>query len=441
MSANMKIEKIRKRDGSTVSFELTKIANAVAKAFRESGEGSDAEAEKVAQRVHEKAIAMCIQAGSAEPGSKLALKCIDGNPAVEEIQDQVEAALMELDYFETAKAYIIYRAERKRLRERDIFRKRVALKPYEYPELAAYVEAVRHSYWIHTEFNFTGDINDFKVNITDAERSAIKKTMLAIAQIEVAVKSFWGNLYQKLPKPEIGAVGDTFAESEVRHMDAYAHLLDILGLNEEFKTLNDVPEMQQRIAYLDKVLVLSKANENREYSYSIMLFSLFIEHVSLFSQFLIMMSFNKHKNLFKGMSNAVEATSKEEQIHGMFGTDLINIIKEEHPEWFDDSHREMVRTMCIEAYQAESAIVDWIFAEGELDFMSKAEVQEFIKSRLNKALQGIGMEPVFTTDEALLDKTEWFDDEVIATKHVDFFDKRSINYNKRQQSVTSDDLF
>ena len=44
------------------------------------------------------------------------------------------------------------------------------------------------------------------------------------------------------------------------------------------------------------------------YTKSVLLFSLFIEHVSLFSQFLIMMSFNKDKNLFKGISNVVEST-------------------------------------------------------------------------------------------------------------------------------------
>ncbi len=437
----MEIKSIRKRDGSVQSFTPDKITEAVLKALRETDEGVEADAQKIADRVCEKIVAMCVQAGTAEPDSELAKKCIDGSPAVEEIQDLVEAALMELDYFETAKAYIIYRAKRKRLRERDLFSRRTNLKPYEYPELAEYVDAVRHSYWIHTEFNFTSDINDFKVNVNDAERDAIKKTMLAIAQIEVSVKTFWGNLYSKMPKPEIGAVGFTFAESEVRHMDAYSHLLEILGLNDEFKELPNVPVIKQRVEYLDKVIQLSKTNENRQYTESVLLFSLFIEHVSLFSQFLIMMSFNKHKNLFKGISNAVEATSKEEQIHGLFGTELINIIKKEHPEWFDDSHREMVRTMCIEAYQAESAMVDWIFEEGELEFMPKAEVKEFIKSRLNKALKGIGMEQVFTEDEALVEKTDWFDDEVIATKHVDFFQKRSINYNKRQTSVTSADLF
>lgn len=437
----MDITQIRKRDGSVADFSVEKIESAVLKAFKETKEGGQSEASAVAKLVNDKIVAMCVAAATAEPGDIHYGKCVDGYPAVEEIQDLVEAGLMELGFFETAKAYIIYRAERKRLRKRDIFQKRTTLKPYEYPELAEYVSAVRHSYWIHTEFSFTSDINDFKVNVNPAEREAIKKTMLAIAQIEVAVKTFWGSLYSKMPKPEIGAVGFTFAESEVRHMDAYSHLLEILGLNDAFAELNKVPVIKQRVEYLEKVVSLAKATENREYMQAVMLFSLFIEHVSLFSQFLIMMSFNKHKNLFKGISNAVEATSKEEQIHGMFGTDLINIIRKEHPEWFDESNREMVRTLCIEAYQAESAIVDWIFEEGELEFLPADEVKEFIKSRLNKSLVGIGMSPVFTLDEELLSKTDWFDDEVIATKHVDFFYKRSINYSKKSQSVQSSDLF
>ena len=65
------------------------------------------------------------------------------------------------------------------------------MKPYEYPELLEYVDAIRHSYWIHTEFNFTSDIQDFKVNVSEQERNALKNTMLAIAQIEVSVKTFW----------------------------------------------------------------------------------------------------------------------------------------------------------------------------------------------------------------------------------------------------------
>ena len=73
--------------------------------------------------------------------------------------------------------------------------------------------------------------------------------------------------------------------------------------------------------------------------------------------------------------------------------------------------------------------------------LPKAVVNEFIKNRFNKSLESIGIEKAFDIDENLLSQTEWFDDEIIGTKHGDFFVKRSINYSKRTQSITSDDLF
>lgn len=362
-------------------------------------------------------------------------------PTVEEVQDVVETELMNSQFQTVAKAYIIYRNKRAQMRQSDIFEKRINLKPYEYPQLYEYVPAIRHSYWIHTEFNFTSDVQDFKSRLGEVEKSAIKNTMLAISQIEVAVKSFWGDIYHRMPKPEIGSVGATFAESEVRHHDAYSHLLEILGLNQEFENLKKKPVIMKRVQYLETALKNAKSESHREYTESILLFSLFIEHVSLFSQFLIIMAFNKHKNMLKGISNVVEATSKEEQIHGDFGIDLIKIIKAEHPEWFDQEYTTMIQEICQEAFEAESKIVDWIFEAGELDFLPKVVVNEFIKNRFNNSLESIGIGKVFEVDQELLAQTEWFDDEIIGTKHGDFFVKRSINYSKRTQSITSDDLF
>jgi len=327
------------------------------------------------------------------------------------------------------------------MKKRSLFTKRTNLKPYEYPELYSYVDAVRHSYWIHTEFNFTSDIQDFKINVTDAERNAVKNAMLAIAQIEVQVKTFWGDIYKKMPKPEIGAVGATFAESEVRHTDAYSHLLELLGLNKEFEKIMEVPVLRDRYEYLSSVAEMSRTEDNSQYAQSVLLFALFVEHVSLFSQFLIMMAFNKHKNIFKGLSNAVEATSKEENIHGMFGIDLINIIQKENPGWFTEEWKERIYKFCEETYKVEKELIDWIFEAGELDFLPKEQVYEFVKHRLNNSLASVGLKRIFETNEAMLHKTEWFDNEVIATKHVDFFHKRSINYNKRSQSVSGEDLF
>lgn len=427
-STSSPLTTIIKRNGTTVPFDRNKIIVAVGKAMKSVGEYVESTTETIVGAVEKRLDAK---------------QRVDEHfiPTVEDVQDEVERVLMLEGFPATAKAYILYRQEHALLRKRDIFKKRINLKPYEYPELLEYVDAIRHSYWIHTEFNFTSDIQDFKVQVTRAERTAIKNAMLAIAQIEVAVKTFWGNIYHKLPKPEIGNVGYTFAESEVRHQDAYAHLLEILGLNHEFEKIKEMPAILKRVNYLEKSIQHAKSDENRDYAQSILLFSLFVEHVSLFSQFLIIMAFNKYKNIFKGISNVIEATSKEEQIHGLFGVDILNIIKQEHPEWFDDEYNEAIIASCREAYEAESAIVDWIFEDGELDFLPAAVIKEFIKNRLNNSLASIGLSRIFSIDEKLLDKTEWFDDEVIGTKHGDFFVKRSINYNKRSKSITGDDLF
>jgi len=435
LSAIQKSIVVKKRNGSAIAFDEKRIADAIEAAFRSTFELTETETLEPYMQSNIAIVVHTVLLNIIKLASDN--KFID----VELIQDTVEESLMSSNFHNVAKVYILYRANRAADRKRDIFKKRLCLKPYEYSELLEYTDAIRHSYWIHTEFNFTSDIQDFKVGINAAERNAIKNTMLAISQIEVAVKTFWGNIYNKMPKPEIGAVGATFAESEVRHHDAYSHLLEILGLNEEFEGIIDNPVMMERVHYLELALKNAQSEDKEEYAQSMLLFSLFIEHVSLFSQFLIIMAFNKHRDSLKGISNVVEATSKEEQIHGNFGIEIINIIKKENPSWFNEEHNKNVQALCKQAYESESKIIDWIFEQGELDFLPKDVILEFIKNRLNNSLKSIDIEPVFETDNALVAQSDWFDDEIIGTKHGDFFVKRSVNYNKRSKSVTSADLF
>jgi ribonucleoside-diphosphate reductase beta chain len=322
-----------------------------------------------------------------------------------------------------------------------IFDERVNLKPYEYPHLLEFKTAIRQSYWVHDEFSFEGDVQDFRVNCTDAERSVIKKTMLAIAQVEVAVKTFWADIYDRLPVPEVGAVGMTFAESEVRHLDAYSHLLELLGLNDAFERIEEIPALIDRVEYLNSALEGADSRDERAFAHSILLFSIFIEHVSLFSQFLIMLSFDKHEKRFKGVANAVEATSKEEQIHGLFGVELMNIIREEHPEWFGPAFEQEVRAACEEAYDAEQKVLDWIFADGELDFLPRPVVDAFLRDKFNESLKNVDVDPIFEVDPEHLGETRWFYEEILLTKGNDFFSKRSTSYSKMTQSVSGDDLF
>ena len=410
---------VTKRDGTTKDFDDQKISLAVTKAMKSIGMRS----KYLASEVTEETVDMINHESD------------DVIVDVDTVHRTVENVMMDKGLHDLAREYILFRYNNKP----DIFRKRTSLKPYEYPQLVEFTDAIRHSYWVHTEFNYSSDIQDMKVKMEPQEVEIVKKAMLAISQIEVAVKTFWAKIGDRFPKPEVAAVGITFGESEVRHADAYSNLIEIMGLNEEFEKVVEVPAMKKRIAYLEQSI--GSPADDKDYFHKIILFYMFVENVSLFSQFLIMMAFNKHKNVLKGISNAVEATSKEEDIHARFGFELVNIIREENPDWFDKDSNAEVNRLCRDAFKAESAIVDWIYDDYDLDFLPKQTVKEFLKHRFNQSLKAIDMKPLYEVDEEAIRSTDWFVEEILSTKNVDFFVKRSTAYSKKTKAFTEDDLF
>lgn len=92
---------ILKRDGRSVDFDEQKIIDAIMKAFKGSGAMQN---ELAAKEVADKVVA------------KITEGALEGEPTVEGIQDLVEECLIESGFSQTAKAYILYRAERSRVR-------------------------------------------------------------------------------------------------------------------------------------------------------------------------------------------------------------------------------------------------------------------------------------------------------------------------------------
>jgi len=98
----VKFDKIQKRDGRIVDFDIAKIMEAVHKALTATGQGNGPTARKVTSRTI----------------SLLNKRFKKGEmPKVEEIQDIVEEVLILENLVETAKAYILYREQRRRIRE------------------------------------------------------------------------------------------------------------------------------------------------------------------------------------------------------------------------------------------------------------------------------------------------------------------------------------
>ena len=111
-----KIKNVRNREGEIIPFNINKIADAVYKAFVMTNEGEKKEASDVAKKIFRKLT--LLKAKSIDPEGKQASYGAGKKfiPAVEMIQDLVEAELMDLGYYATAKSYILYRSKRAELR-------------------------------------------------------------------------------------------------------------------------------------------------------------------------------------------------------------------------------------------------------------------------------------------------------------------------------------
>jgi ribonucleoside-diphosphate reductase beta chain len=322
-----------------------------------------------------------------------------------------------------------------------LFEEQISRKPNLYPWTEDFVNAMHNGFWTDKEFNFQSDVQDFKVNLSEEEREIVKRTLSAIGQIEVSVKKFWANLGNHLPHPGITDLGKKMANIEVIHNNAYERLLSVLELEDVFEENMKLPIIRDRVNYLKKYLNKCYMNDKKQYIYSLILFTLFVENVSLFSQFYIINWFNRYENVLKDTAQQVAYTSREENIHGLVGTKIVNVLREEYPELFNDDLPERLKEEAQCAFEAESKIIDWIIGDYNKENINSDILKEFIKNRLNESLEQIGFEKIFDVDKDKINLTIWFDEDVLGNSATDFFFKRPVEYSKKDKSFDEDDLF
>ncbi len=322
-----------------------------------------------------------------------------------------------------------------------IFEEQISRKPNNYPWTEEFIEAMHNGFWTDKEFNFKSDVQQFKVNLNDQEREIVIRTLSAIGQIEIAVKTFWAKLGENLPHPSLSDLGYVMANVEVIHNNAYERLITALGLEDIFEENLKLDWIEGRVKYLRKYTHRFYKDSKKQYLYALILFTLFVENVSLFSQFYVINWFARFKNVLKDTDQQVKYTRNEEQIHGLVGTKIINTIREEYPELFDAELEEKIAHEAKMAFESESEIVDWMVNGIKEENLTAPILKEFIKNRINESLKQIQFKPVFEVDKELLGKTKWFEEELLGNNMTDFFHSRPTEYAKKNQSFDESDLF
>ena len=314
-----------------------------------------------------------------------------------------------------------------------LLEERVVYKPFEYPQAYDYWLKQQQAHWLHTEVPMANDVSDWKSNMKPHEKNVVGQILKGFAQTETVVNDYWSTLVTKwFRKPEVIMMGTTLGSSETIHAEAYSLLNEQLGLD-------DFSEFLEDEATMAKIESLMNVRDNHdgtpnwhERAKSLAIFSAFTEGVNLFSSFAVLLSF-KMRNKLKGVGQIVEWSVRDESLHSNAGCWLFRTLMEEHPKFKTKKLIKEIEDAGRLAMKLEFDFIDKAFELGDLENLSKNELKNFIKQRINTKMSDLGLDSIVPSseiDKGALKTMKWFDAVIAGKQHTDFFASTVTNYSK-----------
>jgi len=314
-----------------------------------------------------------------------------------------------------------------------LLKERVVYKPFEYPQAYDYWLKQQQAHWLHTEVPMAQDVTDWKSNMKPHEKNVVGQILKGFAQTETVVNDYWSTLVTKwFRKPEVIMMGTTLGSSETIHAEAYSLLNEQLGLD-------NFAEFMEDEATMAKIESLMNVRDNHdgtpnwhERAKSLAIFSAFTEGVNLFSSFAVLLSF-KMRNKLKGVGQIVEWSVRDESLHSEAGCWLFRTLMKENPKFKTKKLINEIEEAAELAMKLEFDFIDKVFELGDLENLSKDELKNFIKHRINTKMSDLGLDPIVPSadiDKGALKTMKWFDAVIAGKQHTDFFANRVTNYSK-----------
>jgi len=307
-----------------------------------------------------------------------------------------------------------------------IFDIRQTYRPFEYPQFYEFYRNQQLVHWTKDEINLGQDVQDWNMHLTQNEKDVIGGILKGFTQMEILVGDYWRKVAEWFPKPEIAMMASAFSYFESIHMDNYAMINEQLQLDDFSAFLYDVATKEKLDYFIERPEIISK----EEIAKSIAIFSAFAEGCLLFSSFAVLLSFQR-ENLMKGVGQIVSFSIRDENSHSQGGIYLFNKIIEEYPEIKEQIKNDILNAANI-CYQLEKQFLNNLFKTGNIRTLTKEELLNFVKDRLNLKLQELGYEKIFEIDKELLQNISWFGSLSSGREFGDFFATRVSEYSQNK---------
>lgn len=283
----------------------------------------------------------------------------------------------------------------------------LTLRPMRYPGFFEQFRAAIRNTWTVEEVDFAADIADLG-KLSAGELHLVKRLVAFFATGDTIVaNNLVLNLYKHLNAPEARLYLSRQLFEEAVHVQFYLTLLDsYLPDHEEraqaFAAVDNIPSIRDKAEFcfrwidsVERLDQLRTRDDRRAFLLNLICFAACIEGLFFYAAFAYVY-WLRSRGLLPGLASGTNWVFRDESMHMGFAFSVVDTVREEEPELFDEQMRREVTSMLEEAVAAETQFAQDLCGTG-LPGMNTTDMRRYLEYVADARLTRLGMPPRFNT--------------------------------------------
>ncbi|QKW21489.1 ribonucleotide-diphosphate reductase subunit beta [Kitasatospora sp. NA04385] len=277
----------------------------------------------------------------------------------------------------------------------------LTLRPMRYPSFYdRYRDAIKNT-WTVEEVDLHSDVADL-AKLSEGERHMIGRLVAFFATGDsIVANNVVLSLYKHINSPEARLYLSRQLFEEAVHVQFYLTLLDTYlpdpeDRNAAFAAVENIPSIAQKAQFcftymnaVDHLDSLQTKEDRRAFLLNLICFAACVEGLFFYGAFAYVYWF-RSRGLLHGLATGTNWVFRDESMHMDFAFSVVDTVREEEPDLFDDKMAQQVTEMLEEAVEAELQFARDLCGEG-LPGMNTDSMREYLQAVADQRLARLGL--------------------------------------------------
>ncbi|GIF49394.1 ribonucleoside-diphosphate reductase beta chain [Asanoa ferruginea] len=281
----------------------------------------------------------------------------------------------------------------------------LTLRPMRYPAFFdRFRDAIKNT-WTVEEVDLHTDLADL-AKLSPAERHLVSRLVAFFATGDTIVaNNLVLNLYQHVNSPEGRLYLSRQLFEEAVHVQFYLNLLDTYVPDEQerfeaFAAVENIPSIRRKAEFcfqwIDSVFALRELktrDDRRAFLLNLICFAACIEGLFFYGAFAYVY-FLRSRGLLHGLASGTNWVFRDESMHMAFAFDVVDVVRAEEPDLFDDEMAASVRRMLAEAVDCEAQFAEDLLGGG-VPGLSATDMRTYLEHVADRRLAQLGLPELY----------------------------------------------